>query len=79
MWLGMGVQGIGVRGVPGSIPGGGGSPLLMLSVSNNRLDRQNWKKVLGLMLSWTVVCSLIQSHVFLSFLVIPSMHLFMLC
>ena len=31
-WLGMGGQGIGVRGVPGSIPGA--PPLLMVSVSN---------------------------------------------
>ncbi len=32
-WLGMGGRGIGVRGVPGSNPGGT-TPFLMVSVSN---------------------------------------------
>ncbi len=43
-WLGMGGQGIGVREVPGSIPGGG-PLLLMVSVSNEARKGRKGKLV----------------------------------
>ncbi len=46
-WLGMGGQGIGVRGVPGSNPGGT-TTFDGVSFKWDRLEREDSEKVLGL-------------------------------
>ncbi len=46
-WLGMGGQGIGVLGVPGSIPGGA-TTFDGVSFKWDRLEREDSQKVLGL-------------------------------
>ncbi len=50
VWFGMGVQGIGVRGVPGSIPGGT-TTFDDVSFKWYRLEREDSEKVLGLMVA----------------------------
>ncbi len=47
VWLGLGGQGIGVRGVPGSIPGGT-TTFDGVSFKWDKLEREDSEKVLGL-------------------------------